>query len=57
MTDRELIEWALANGWKYFSMNRQLMHPNGGMVTVENFDKLPTHVRRDIKERIPPKMR
>lgn len=50
MTDRELLEWAREHGWKYFSMNRQLMNPRGAMVTVEDWDNLPDHVRREIKE-------
>ncbi len=48
MSNRELMQWALAHGWKYFSMNRQLMSPSGGMVTVNDWDNLPEHVRRDI---------
>jgi hypothetical protein len=48
-TDRELVQWALEHGWKYFSMNRQLMNPQGGMVTVQGWDNLPDDVRSEIE--------
>ncbi len=50
MTDLELVKWALDHGWKYFHSNHQLMNPRGGMVTVEDWEKLPEHVRREIQE-------
>lgn len=48
LTDRELMRWATAHGWHYFTMNAQLRSPRGGLTTVENWDAIPSHIREQI---------
>lgn len=48
MTDRDLVRWAVKNGWKYIYSNDQLRDPEGFMTTAGNWDSIGQGRRNQI---------
>jgi len=52
MTDRELVSWAVKNGWFYWHANDQLRDPQGSFTTANNWDDIGEFRRNQIIEQM-----